>query len=122
MIKKLEITGVHYAIDDELRKYATNKIGKLDKYLPRKSRESAHAEVFLKESKSKDKKQCTCEVILHLPQGKLATKEATINMYAAIDIVETKLKNQIKKYKDTHSVNRLHKRVLLRVKRTPIED
>mgnify|MGYP000936512525 CR=1 FL=1 len=117
MINKLEITGVHFSVDADLKKYATNKIGRLDKYLPRKSRESAHAEVFLKESKSKDKKECTCEVVLYLPQGKIATKESTMNMYAAIDIVETKLKNQIKKYKDTHGVNKLHKRVLSKLKR-----
>lgn len=116
MINKIAITGVHFAVDDDLKKYATNKIGKLDKYIPRKSRESAHAEIFLKETKAKDKKQCICEVVLHLPHGKIATKESTINMYAAIDIVETKLKNQIKKYKDTHGVNRLHRRVLSRLK------
>lgn len=117
MINKLEISGVHYHPSDDLKKYVTKKIGKLDKYLPKRARESAHAEVYLKETKAKDKKKCVCEVVLFLPEEKITIKESTINMFAAVDIVETKLKNQIKKYKDTHGVNRLHKRVLARLKR-----
>lgn len=117
MIKKLEITGVHISLDADLKKYARSKIGKLDKYLPRNARESAHAEVFLKESKTKNKKQCTCEVVLQLPHEQVTAKESTINMYAAIDIVEAKLKNQIKKYKDTHGTRGLHRKVLARLRR-----
>lgn len=117
MIKKLEIDGVHTVLTPDLKKYVTKKIGKLDTYMSRKVRESAHAEVKLKESKAKDKKQCTCEVILMLPNEVLTVKESTLNMYAAVDIVEAKLKNQLKKYKDTHSNPRLHRRLLLRLKR-----
>ncbi len=117
MIKKLEITGVHYSADADLKKYARNKIGKLDRYLPKTARESAHAEIYLKEVKAKNKKECMCEVVLHLPHGTLTTKEATLNMFAAVDIVEAKLKNQIRKYKDTHGTRGLHRRVLARLRR-----
>ncbi len=117
MINKLEVSGVHFKLDDKLTKYATKKIGHLDKYLPRHARESAHAEVILKEVKSKDKKQCECEVVLHLPRETIATKEATLNMFAAIDIVEAKLKNQLKKYKEKQGSLRLHRRVLARLRR-----
>ena len=119
MIQKLEITGIHLKIDDDLRKYVVRKIGKLDHYMSRHARESVHAEVLLKESKLKNKKQCTCEVIMKLPMETLATKESTLNMYAAVDIVEAKLKNQLKKYKDKHSRRGLHRRVFARLKRTP---
>jgi len=117
MIKKLEIDGVHATVNERLHKYVVKKIGKLDTYIPRHARESAHAEVKLKEAKAKDKNTCTCEVILHLPHEILAVKETTVNMYAAIDIVEAKLKNLLKKYKDTHSI-RPHRRVLARLKRS----
>lgn len=117
MISKLEINGVHMKVSDELDKYVHKKIAKLDHYLPRTARESAHAEVYLKESKVKGKKECTCEVIMHLPHEVITTQEATLNMFAAIDIVEAKLKNRLKKYKERHSTLRLHRRVIARFRR-----
>lgn len=117
MIAKMEINGVHLKVDDDLRKYVTKKIGKLDKYISKHARTSAHAEVILKESKAKDKKQCTCEVVLFLPKAELTTKESTLNIYAAVDIVEAKLKNQLKKYKETHDNPKLHRRLINRLRR-----
>lgn len=119
MIQKLEITGVHVNLDEKIKKYARLKIGKLDKYMPRHARESAHAEIFLKERMIKAKKECTCEVVLHLPKNTIRIQETTMNMFAAVDIVEAKLKNQLKKYKETHSSLRIHKRVLAKIRRTP---
>ncbi|MEK7602672.1 MAG: ribosome-associated translation inhibitor RaiA [Patescibacteria group bacterium] len=117
MIEHLEISGVHTTVTPELQKYVNKKIGKLDRFIPRYARESAHFEVHLKESKAKDKKQCTCEVKLHMPGESFTIKESTINMFAAVDIVEAKLKNHIKKYKEKHGVGRLHKRVLTKLRR-----
>lgn len=118
MIEKLEISGVHTKVTPELHKYVTKKIGKLDRFIPKHARESAHAEVTLKEVKAKNKKECICEVVLFLPHDKLMTKEATLNMFAAVDIVEAKLKNQLKKYKETHSSLKLHRRVLAKLRRS----
>lgn len=117
MIQKVEITGVHFKVDLKLHNYVTKKISKLDRYMPKHARESAHAEIFLKEATVKTKKDCTCEVVLHLPKTTMTTKETTMNMYAAIDIVEAKLKNQLKKYKETHSSLRIHRRVLAKLRR-----
>lgn len=119
MISKLEIHGVHMHVDPKLFAYTTKKIGKLDKYVSKHTRESLHAEVMLKELKVKNKKSNMCEVILHLPGENIAVKESTINMYAAVDIVEAKLKNLLKKYKDTHGSMKIHKRVVSRIKRLP---
>lgn len=118
MIQKLEINGVHTVLTDDLKKYISKKIGKLDRYMPRHARESAHAEIFVKELSQKGKKQNMCEVVLHLPGSVITTKEATINMFAAVDIVEEKLKNQLKKYKETHTSMRIHRRVLEKFRRT----
>ncbi|HUS26797.1 MAG TPA: ribosome-associated translation inhibitor RaiA [Nevskiaceae bacterium] len=117
MIQKIDINGVHSVVDDDLRKYVMKKIGKLDQYMPKHARTSAHAEIKLKESKAKDKKECTCEVALRLPQEVIMINESTINMYAAIDIAEAKLKTRLKKYKDLHANPRLHRRLLLRFQR-----
>lgn len=119
MIKKLEITGVHMKVDDKLKTYATRKIGRLDRFIPRKAREAAHAEILIKDNpqQKKSKKEYTCEVILRLPGDTITVSEATMNAFAAVDIVENKLKNQLKKYKETHGVKRLHRRALARFRR-----
>lgn len=108
-------------LDAKIQKYVTAKLNKLEKYLPRHARESAHAEVFLKERKIKTRKECTCEVVLHLPKETIRTEETTMNIYAAVDIVEAKLRNQLKKYKETHSSLRIHKRVIAKFRRTATE-
>ena len=84
MIKKLEIDGVHMDVGEDLRKYVHKKIGRLDRYIPKVARTSAHAEVKLKEGKAKNKQIRTCEVIMHLPQETITISETTINMFAAL--------------------------------------
>lgn len=117
MIKKLEVTAVHFDLDPKLKNYAIRKIGKLDKYLPRSARASAHADIKLKEQHARNKKQCHCEVILQLPKDTITITEATINMYAAVDIVEAKLRNRIKIYKDKHMPAKLHHRAFAHLKK-----
>lgn len=117
MIQKIDIRGVKVEVDDKLHTYVEKKIGLLDKYVSKHDRASLRAEVTLKEQTIKAKKECTCEVILHLPHDKLVTKETTINMFAAIDIVEAKLRNQLKKHKELHGNPRLHRRLVSRLRR-----
>ncbi|HVV66612.1 MAG TPA: ribosome-associated translation inhibitor RaiA [Candidatus Saccharimonadales bacterium] len=114
MLQRFEIQGVHTTVNDPLRKYVTRKIGNLDRYLSRHSRESAHCEVSLSETKSKKNDHCVCEVVLYLPQQTIVVKEKALNMFAAIDIVETKLKQQIRKYKDLHENGKMHRRLVAR--------
>lgn len=102
MLQKLETHGVHTEVSDKLRAYVAKKIGGLDRYISRHSRKSAHAEVHLKETGAKDKNKFRCEVTLHLPQQTIIIKENALNMYAAVDIVEVKLKQQLQKYKEKH--------------------
>lgn len=114
MITKLEISTQKTGLTPDLKKYITKKIGRLDRYVPRKARESVHVEVHLKETNRKDQKQFTCGVVLHLPHETLDASESTINMFAAVDIVETKLKQQLKKYKETHGGGSFQRRVFSR--------
>ena len=108
MIKQIEITNIHMDSNPEVTKYVKKKIAKLDSYMPKHARKSAHAEVRLKESKSKDKKTSTCEVTLHVPNEQIMASESTVNMYAAIDIVEEKVKTQLRKYKDRSDITKTH--------------
>lgn len=117
MIQRLEMSGVHTVLTDDLKKYIIKKIGRLDRFVPRQSRESVHAEVYVKESKAKDNNKCICEVVLKLPRETITVTEATVNMFAAIDIVEHRLQNLLKKYKETHADPRLHRRLATRLSR-----
>jgi ribosomal subunit interface protein len=100
MIKRLEISGVHMDLEDDLKKYVTKKLGKLDHYIPRHARDSAHADVKLKESHAKNKRQFTCEIKMSLPGEQIMVSESTLNIFAAVDIAEETLKNRLKKYKE----------------------
>jgi ribosomal subunit interface protein len=117
MIKKFEITGVHADTDEKLQKYITKSVAKLERYIPRHARESVHIEVKLKESKSQNSQRCSAELIMFLPHGQLTAKEATVNMFAAVDIAEAKLINQLKKYKETHGTAKLRRRLVNRLRR-----
>ena len=108
MISKLEISTVHTDVDKEINKYVKKKIGKLDDYMPKHARKSAHAEVKLKEAKLKARKEATCDVTIYVPDATIQASETTVNMYAAIDIVEEKLKTQLKKYKDQQASTAKH--------------
>ena len=103
-------------VEPKLLKYVTKKMGAMDKYIPRRARESAHLEVKLKEAKAKDKNQYTCEIILHLPHDSITIHETTMNIFAAVDIVETKLKNQIRKYKETHTKKRIPAKIAAKMR------
>ncbi len=97
---KLEIAGVHLELEEDLKKYVTKNIEKLEHFIPRLARRSAHVEVKLKESHAKNKRQFTCEIMLTLPGEKIMVTESTLNIFAAVDIAEETLKNRLKKYKE----------------------
>lgn len=118
MIKKLEINGVHTSPSADLKRYITQKIGKLDRYMPPSTRAAVHAEVFIKEQKADGRKECVCEVVLHLPGDTIRVAEGTVNMFAAVDIVEYTLRNRLKKYKELHASPKLHRRVIARFKKS----
>ena len=93
------------------------KIGGLDRYISRHNRDSAHMEVHLKDTPKKGNDHCRCEVTLYLPHQTIIVKESAVNMYAAVDIVETKLKQQLQKYKDLHSNGKTRRHLIARFRR-----
>ena len=113
MITQIDITGIHYEVSQDLKKYINKKASRLDRFAPRHARSMMHVDVKLTELKTKsDRNQC--EFIVHLPDQQLTAKESTVNMFAAVDIVETKIKNQLKKYKDLHGGDKQDHRGVLR--------
>jgi putative sigma-54 modulation protein len=106
MIENIAIAGIKADVTKELERYINKKIGKLDRHVKRSERGDVRADVKLNEDVSKKNgKKCTCEVILHVSGVRLTAVETTMNMFAAVDIVETKLQNQLKKHKEKHSTS-----------------
>jgi len=99
MIEAIDISGIKYDLDETTRKYVAKKIGRIDRYLPKHARKSAFAEVKLKQVNRDHGNKYEAEVILHVPDKSLTAKDSTVNMLAAIDIVEAKLVAQLRKYK-----------------------
>jgi ribosomal subunit interface protein len=117
MFQQFEIQGLHATKDKKLYNYVTKKIGGLDKYVGKHAKSSAHAEVHLKESKNKSEQHSHCEVTLYLPKQTIVAKESALNMYAAVDITEAKLKQQLRKYKDLHASGSFHRHIVNRFRR-----
>lgn len=104
-------------INDDLRRYVRRKIGRLDRFLPRRIRASVKVDVKLKAGKGKGKQERVCEVIMHLPKERFAVKESNSSIFAAVDIAEDKLKNHIQKYKGKHTDRKVYRRLMNRVRR-----
>lgn len=117
MIKSIDISGVHNKLNGDIENYVQKKIGALDRFIPRKARDSAHAEVKIKKSKAKDKRPYECEVILALPKAKLTIHKKGTTIPESIDLAGDNLKIQLKKYKDKHAGPRLHRRLINRFSR-----
>lgn len=100
MIKNINITGVKYELNETTKKYVDKKIGELDKYLPRHARKSVSADVKIKQIDNPGGNKYEVEVIINVPDKKLTAKDSTMNVLAAVDIVEAKLNGQVRRYKD----------------------
>lgn len=119
MITSIEITGLNkYLVDDTTKKYVTKKIARLDRYLPRHARASVTAEVKLKEVNRDHGNKYEAEVILNVPDKTITAKDSTLNMLAAIDIVEAKIVTQLRKYKETTIAHVGRRGVMSRFKRS----
>lgn len=92
------------AANKRARAYAQKKIGALEKFIPRDARGVATAQITLeRDPNGREANGAVCGVVLTLPNAKLVCSDGTVNIFAAIDIAEGKLKDQIREYKERHS-------------------
>jgi len=103
---KIQLTGRKLEIDDELRKYVVRKLGTLDKYLPRQHKAVAMSVEIFRDPSGKEDNRYKVTALLEVPKAEIVAETATINAHSAIDIVEQKLKLQIRKYKDKNAPKR----------------
>lgn len=118
MIKNINITGIRLEVDNTTKKYVTKKIGRLDRYLPRHVRNSVKVEVKLREVNLAHGNKYEVEIIMHVPEKILKAKDTTVNILAAVDIVEAKIVTQIHKYKETTIPHVSKRGILGRFKRS----
>lgn len=99
-MENIEITGVRYTPDEPTKKYVIKKIGALSRFLPRHARKTFAAEVVLKEVNRANGNKYECDAKVVVPNKVVTATDSTMNMMAAIDIVEAKLADQLRKYKE----------------------
>jgi ribosomal subunit interface protein len=117
---QLDITTRNFKADAKLVDYIHNKLGGVERYVPRAARRAAHLQVILEDDPSgREHNRFVCETLLTLPNAKLVSREGTINMYAAVDIVEAQLKQQIATYKGKTGLRSRRARLMSRLLRRP---
>ncbi|MBQ6396351.1 ribosome-associated translation inhibitor RaiA [Candidatus Saccharibacteria bacterium] len=100
MISKLDIYGSNYKIEDHFKKYATKKLGKLDRYLPRGHKKDVVMKVVVTEVNRDKGNKYELSCAMEIPGGKvLSAKDDCSNLYAGVDIVEAKLTGQSRRFK-----------------------
>ncbi|HPF31288.1 MAG TPA: ribosome-associated translation inhibitor RaiA [Candidatus Saccharibacteria bacterium] len=118
MITSIQVTGIAYEIDEPTKKYVMKKVGKLDRYLPRHARKSVSAEVKLSQVNRDFGNKYEAEIIMQIPNKIIVAKDSTSNILAAVDIVEAKIKTQLKEYKEATIAHIGNRGVLSRFKRS----
>lgn len=118
MIAQIQITGIAYEVDEVTRKYVLNKIGQIDRYLPKHARKSVTAEVKLEQVNHNHGNKYEVEVILNVPGKVITAKDSTGNILAAIDIVEVKLQSQLRDYKQATIAHIGRRGIMSRFKRS----
>jgi putative sigma-54 modulation protein len=118
MITSIKVTGIAYKVDDATSKYAIKRIGHLDRYLPRHARKTVKAEVKLAQVNHEHGNKYEVEAILNIPGKVITAKDSTSNIFAAIDIVEAKVKKQLNDYKQANIGHIGRRRILSRFKQS----
>lgn len=112
MIDKIEISGNNLKVSDDVKKYAKKHLGKIDKYLPRSSKKDVILKTIITEIKRDSGSKYEISTAMDIPGGKvIAAKDECSNLLAGIDIVETKLVGQIRRFK-TETENKKQKKTL----------
>lgn len=100
MIEKIEVSGSNYKVSDSFQKYAVKRIGKLDRYLPRTHKKDVIAKIVVTEIDRAHGNKYEVSAAMEIPGGKVITaRDECSNVFAGIDILEAKLKGQVRRYK-----------------------
>lgn len=95
----VEISGTNYKLNDREQDYVNKKCRKLVNHLSSRSRDGAFVSTKITKLDPKDGNEFQCDAVLTLPDKTLVASEKSPTLAAAIDEVEHKLQNQIRRYK-----------------------
>ncbi len=104
--------GQHLTISDEFRRYATEHLGKLGRYLPM----ADHAIVDLRREAKGEEGRYVVQVTLSANGTFLRAEERSFDLLAAVDSTAEALARQIKRFKETkilRSERRINKEEML---------
>lgn len=94
---KMIVKGRHMAVTDPIREYAEEKIGRTAKIIDGEHQQ-AEIEIWVEKNPSIENNQVV-EVTVWTKGPVIRAKEASTDMYAAIDLASEKLERQFRKYK-----------------------
>jgi len=100
-------------LTSELEKYASLKLRRLGKFVPRRYRAESAAEVQFALVKRKGAKYNTCGISFTLDGTTLKAEETTLHMYTALDVAAVHIEHQLKDF----ARNTLRRRLRTRLKR-----
>lgn len=95
----VEISGTNYELTDREQAYIDKKCRKLVNHMSSHSRKTAFVSVKMTKLDAKQGDHYQCSAVLNLPDKVLKAEEASATYEAAIDEVERKLQDQIRRYK-----------------------
>lgn len=118
MLKSVKVTGIGYQMDDKTHKYVIDKIGRLDRFLPKHARKTATADVRIKQRDGSGGVKYEIEVQLEVPEKTILAKTDGLHMFTMIDDAESKLATQLRKYKQTQLAHVGRRRIMSSFKRS----
>jgi putative sigma-54 modulation protein len=89
---RVEFVARNFVVSDELRDYITKKLSRIEKHFDK----GLPAQVVL----SKERGRQTVEITLPLDGMVVRGEEATLDIYASINLAVDKIERQIQKYRD----------------------
>lgn len=103
----------------ELKKYAEEKLGKIEEYLPSHAKKSARLDAVLDESGKKAiGYKFKFEAKLKMPEKSLVANLNARTAEEAINKAEKKLSHQLRKYKTKHhTLKKMDKKTLAKLRR-----
>jgi len=122
MNEQIQITGISYEVDEATKRYANKRVERLFRYLPKHAKKSVSAEVKLEQVNHDHGNKYKVEIIINVPGKVITASDSTVNIIAAIDIVDAKIKPQIIDYKQTAIGHISRRGVMGRFKRKVVVD